>query len=88
MKRKILVTDATYPGIIDYLSYSFEVVHNQADQDYDESALIQKLQDKAGVFAHPTQRFAGPLFAACPRLKAVCNMAVGYNNIARRSQLT
>lgn len=88
MKPKILVTDATYPEIIEYLSHSFEVVHNQADQDYDESALIQKLQDKAGVFAYPTRRFAGPLFAACPRLKAVCNMAAGYNNIARRSRLT
>jgi hypothetical protein len=43
MKLKILVTDATYPEIIEYLSHSFEVVHNQADQDYDESALIQKL---------------------------------------------
>jgi glyoxylate reductase len=81
MKPKILVTDATFPEIIDYLSHSFEVEHNQADQDYDESALIQKLKDKAGVFAYPTRRFGAPLFAACPQLKAVCNMAVGYNNI-------
>jgi hypothetical protein len=57
MKPKILVTDATFPEIIDYLSHSFEVEHNQADQDYDESALIQKLKDKAGVFAYPTRRF-------------------------------
>lgn len=81
IKPKIFVTDATFPEIIDYLSQWLEVEHNQADQSYTEPDLIKKLHDKAGVFAHSTRRFTAELFAACPHLKAVCNMAVGYNNI-------
>lgn len=81
MKPKIFVTDATFPEIIDYLSQSLEVEHNQSDQPYSETELINKLHDKAGVFAHSTRRFSAELFAACHQLRAVCNMAVGYNNI-------
>ena len=81
MKPKILVTRATFPKVIDYLSEHFDVEHNQSDEAYDEAELIRRLQGKAGVFANPTHRFAGELFAARPELKAVCNMAVGYNNI-------
>ncbi len=81
MKPKILVTRATFPEVIDYLSQQLEVEHNQADEAYDEAELTRRLQGKAGVFANPTHRFTGELFAACPGLKAVCNMAVGYNNI-------
>ena len=81
MKPKIFVTDATFPEIIDYLSQSLEVEHNQSDQPYSETELINKLHDKAGVFAHSTRRFSAELFAACHKLRAVCNMAVGYNNI-------
>lgn len=81
MKPKIFVSRATFPAIIDYLSEWFEVRHNQADEDYDEAALIEQVRGNHGVFASPTQRFTANLFAACPGLKAVCNMAVGYNNI-------
>lgn len=81
MKPRVLVTRATFPDVIDYLSQHFEVEHNQDDQDFDSLGLISKLRDKAGVFANPTHRFSAELFAACPGLKAVCNMAVGYNNI-------
>lgn len=81
MKPKIVITRATFPEIIDYLSQWFEVAHNQADEDYDEAALTERVRGNHGVFASPTQRFTAALFAACPDLKAVCNMAVGYNNI-------
>lgn len=81
MKSKVLVTRATFPEVIDYLSQHFDVEHNQNDEAYDEAELTRRLQGKAGVLANPTHRFAGALFTACPELKAVCNMAVGYNNI-------
>ena len=41
MKPKIFVTDATFPEIIDYLSQSLEVEHNQSDQPYSETELIK-----------------------------------------------
>jgi glyoxylate reductase len=81
MKPKILVTRAIFPQVIQYLSEHFDVEDNQDDAGYDDAELVQRLQGKAGVFANPTHRFTAELFTACPSLKAVCNMAVGYNNI-------
>ena len=81
MKPKILVTRAIFPHIIDYLSEYFDVEDNQSDATYDDAELVRRLQGKVGVFANPSHRFTVELFAACPSLKAVCNMAVGYNNI-------
>ncbi len=81
MKPKILVTRAIFPHIIDYLSEYFDVEDNQSDATYDDAELVRRLQGKVGVFANPSHRFTAELFTACPSLKAVCNMAVGYNNI-------
>ena len=81
MKPKILVTRAIFPHIIEYLSEHFEVEDNQSDTTYDDAELARRLQGKVGVFANPSHRFTADLFAACPTLKAVCTMAVGYNNI-------
>jgi gluconate 2-dehydrogenase len=81
VKPKILVTRAIFPHIIEYLSEYFDVEDNQSDATYDDAELVRRLQGKMGVFANPSHRFTAELFAACPSLKAVCNMAVGYNNI-------
>ncbi|MEY4467975.1 MAG: hypothetical protein RIR21_1768 [Pseudomonadota bacterium] len=81
MKPKILVTRAIFPHIVEYLSEHFDVEDNQLDATYDDAELVQRLQGKVGVFANPSHRFTAELFTACPSLKAVCNMAVGYNNI-------
>ena len=81
VKPKILVTRAIFPHIIEYLSEHFDVEDNQLDATYDDAELVQRLQGKVGVFANPSHRFTAELFTACPSLKAVCNMAVGYNNI-------
>ena len=81
MKPKILVTRAIFPHIIEYLSEHFDVEDNQSDATYDDAELARRLQGKVGVFANPSHRFTAELFAACPNLKVVCTMAVGYNNI-------
>jgi glyoxylate reductase len=81
VKPKILVTRAIFPHFIEYLSEYFDVEDNQSDATYDDAELARRLQGKMGVFANPSHRFTAELFAACPSLKAVCNMAVGYNNI-------
>jgi gluconate 2-dehydrogenase len=43
--------------------------------------LIRRLQGKAGVFVAAQEPIDATLLAACPDLRAVCSMAVGYNNI-------
>ncbi len=81
MKPKILVTRAVFPEIIELLSEHFDVESNQADEVYGEQELRRRLQGKAGLFSNPTDRISAELLADAPGLKAVCNMAVGYNNI-------
>ena len=81
MKPKILVTRAVFPEVIERLSQHFDVESNQQDESYSEAELIRRLQGKDGVFSNPTDRLSAAVIQSVPGLKAICNMAVGYNNI-------
>ena len=81
MKPKILVSRAIFPEVLTRLSEHFDVESNPADIIYSQPELIAKLQGKDGLFANPADRISAELIQACPHLKAVCNMAVGYNNV-------
>jgi len=80
-KRSILVCRAVCPDIVDRLREHFEVETNEADVVWTREELIARLQGKAGVFITGTQPIDAALLDACPELKAVCSMAVGYNNV-------
>lgn len=81
MKPTILVTRATFPEAIELLQQHFNVEHNQQDDAWNADDLKRRLQGKEGVLSNPVDRFSAEVFAAAPSLKAVCNIAVGYNNI-------
>ncbi len=53
---------------------------NDDDTPLSPSALIERLQGKAGALTTGSERIDAALLAACPQLKVVCNIAVGYNN--------
>jgi gluconate 2-dehydrogenase len=80
-KASILVCRAVFPDIVDRLREHFSVETNEADVVWSRDELIAHLQGKAGVFITGTQPIDGALLDACPGLKAVCSMAVGYNNV-------
>ena len=82
MKPKILVTRATFGDVVDRLRERFEVEDNQEDDTPllgDE--LKRRLADKEGVLSTGSDRIDAGVLDAAPRLRAVCNVAVGYNNI-------
>ena len=81
MKQKILVTREVFDETIDFLSGHFEVESNQTDRLYARDELIAKLQGKGGVQTSSSDRIDAELLDKCPTIKAVCNTAVGYNNI-------
>lgn len=81
MKPSILVTRAIFPDVIDRLAQYFDVDANQDDLVLDAATLRARLAGKAGVLANAADRIDGGLVAALPQLRAVCNMAVGYNNL-------
>ena len=81
MKPRILVSRAVFPEVIQRLAEHFEVDDNQADVILGVAGLKERLADKAGVLTAATDPVTAEVIAAAPKLKAVCNFAVGYNNI-------
>jgi glyoxylate reductase len=80
-KPKILVTRAVFPEVIERLKQHFEVESNQDDHIFSANELAAKMQGKDAIFTTPSERISAELISASPTLKAICNMAVGYNNI-------
>lgn len=77
----VLVARAVFPETIAKLRAHFEVEDNPADQIFGKAELSAKLAGKAGCFITGSERIDAEVLAANPQLRAVCNMAVGYNNI-------
>ena len=82
MKKKVLVTRAIFPDILVALEQRFDVESNQADVIFSAAQLAEKIRDKVGVMTTSSEVIDAALIAAAPQLVAVCNIAVGYNNIA------
>jgi gluconate 2-dehydrogenase len=81
MRPSVLATRATFPDIADRLRAHFDVTDNTSDTIWSPAELIQRLQGKSGVMSTGSERIDADLLDACPDLKAVCNVGVGYNNI-------
>lgn len=76
----ILVSRAIPPEVLAHLRQHFEVQDNPEDTAWTPAELVARLQGKDGVLTTGGQRIDAALLAACPQLKIVANMAVGYNN--------
>ncbi len=81
MSQRILVARAIFPETLARLRAHFEVQDNPEDDVPTRVQLLERLRDKDGVLTTGGERIDAELLAACPKLRAVCNMAVGYNNI-------
>ena len=81
MKPTVLVTRRIFPEVVERLRQHFDVEYNEADRLWSPQALAERLCEKDGVFLTPTERVDVALLDACPKLKVVANMAVGYNHI-------
>ena len=81
MKPRILVCREVFPEVLERLRQHFEVDDNQADVVLGVEGLKARLADKAGALTAATDPVTAEVIAAAPQLKAVCNFAVGYNNI-------
>ena len=81
MKPRILVCREVFPEVLERLRQHFEVDDNQADVILGIEGLKARLANKAGALTAATDPVTAEVIAAAPSLKAVCNFAVGYNNI-------
>ncbi|MGQ3091979.1 MAG: 2-hydroxyacid dehydrogenase [Roseateles sp.] len=80
-KPKILVARRAPAVVIDKLTAHFDVDAVQGDGVLPPDELRARLQGKAGAWITGTERITAELLDACPDLKAVCTMSVGYNHI-------
>ena len=81
MKPKVLVTREVFDEVLAFLDASLDVESNQDDVPFEQHVLRARLADKHGVMCALTDRIDAQLIDASAALKAVCNIAVGYNNI-------
>jgi gluconate 2-dehydrogenase len=79
-KLKVLLARAVFPEVVARLREHFEVQANAQDTIFTKAELIAHLQGKAGAFTTGSERIDAEVLAACPQLRVVANMAVGYNN--------
>src|SRR5258708_39137898 len=79
--QKILITRAVFPQIVDALASRFEVEHNPEDRPWPPEELARRLQGKSGAMATVMDKFDEPVLAQCPGLKAISNIAVGFNHV-------
>lgn len=77
----VLVARAVFGDIVERLRAHFEVEDNPEDRIFTKAELSAKLRGKAGAFITGSERIDAEVLDANPQLRAVCNMAVGYNNI-------
>lgn len=81
MKPRVLLARQIFPEVVERLRAHFEVETNDEPVDWSREELTRRLQGKQGVFVAASEPIDATLVAACPDLRAVCSMAVGYNNI-------
>jgi glyoxylate/hydroxypyruvate/2-ketogluconate reductase len=79
-KPAILIARAVFPEVEDRLRVHFDVETTPAGVVWSQDELVQRLQGKAGVLTTGGERIDAQLLAACPHLRIVANLAVGYNN--------
>jgi gluconate 2-dehydrogenase len=81
MRPAVLVARHIFPEVATRLAEHFDVEANDRPVDWSREELIRRLQGKAGAFVSSTEPIDAALLDACPGLRAVCSMTVGYNNI-------
>ncbi|MCF8178272.1 MAG: D-glycerate dehydrogenase [Sulfuritalea sp.] len=80
MKAKVLVSRSIFPEVIDRLNAQFEVDYQDEDAPLPPAQLAARLTGKQGALTMISDRIDAATLAGAPGLKAVCNVAVGYNN--------
>ncbi len=80
-RARVLVTIPMFDSVLDRLRASFEVDAVGDTALEDPAALAARAQGCVGLIVAGTPRIDAALLAACRSIKAVCSMAVGFNNI-------
>ncbi len=81
LNKKVLVARRAPTQVVDKLAAHFDVDYHPGEMPLTPDELRTRLQGKAGAYITGTERITAELLDACPGLKTVCTMSVGYNHI-------
>ena len=76
----VLVARAVFDDVVERLRAHFDVETNPSDAPFSKAELIDRLRAKHGALTTGSERIDAEVLAACPQLRVVSNIAVGYNN--------
>jgi glyoxylate reductase len=85
MKPKLLLARAVFDEVAQQLAQHFELIKNEGDQVLDARQMIAALQGCQALFATPSETIGAEVLQACPQLRTIGLMAVGYNNVDLKS---
>jgi gluconate 2-dehydrogenase len=80
-RPKALVTLRLFDEVLAHLREHLDVEANEEAVDWPADELVRRARGKEGLLIATADRIDAAFVAACPGLRAVCTMAVGYNNI-------
>jgi len=81
MSKKIIAVTRHIPGVVETLSKYGEVRIAPVDASLDKTDLIALMSDADAVLTTAWDSIDAEVITACPKLRLICNMGVGYNNI-------
>ena len=80
-RPRVLVARRLFDDVLEPLREAFDVQFNPDDSIASRERLRELLSDKDGVLVTATERIDAELLEACPRLRAVATMTVGFDHI-------
>ena len=81
MKPRLLVARRLFPGLLEPLRAHYELDLHDSDAALEPAALRERLQGCWGLLGSGSERVNAELLAACPELRAIALITVGYNNL-------
>lgn len=81
MKPRLLVARRLFDDLLAPLAPHYELRCHDHDEALSAEALREALQGCWGLLGSGTERVDAPLLQACPALRAVALITVGYNNL-------
>jgi len=81
MPKKILISNALPAESRSMIPSDYAVDYNDTDTPLAKADLMRRLTDRDALICHIISTIDEEVVAAAPGLKAICNVAVGFNNI-------